>query len=320
MSVELYRASPGKFDSRTLNRKTLSRWTGRKLLICMHFWHVCFPGGLETHDMICVYTCVYVIIIIIVICYTLNFIYYLLYVYTHVYGRHCGQVRAQSLTSLVFSVELRSALRCAMRSRLPSDVSFVDLRVWSFARSLHGFRRLTQRKGQCALGGSALYNICWSSVKALLVKCPAVQWLPEEQIPRSWFLGAPPISLDTSLASYTILSYPILWYTIRYYSMLYYTILYCYCDITAPVRSVSIILIFEFSIWESRIRTNWLWMFLLTRCRISMCQGLGPKKHDEISEIDRRCLAGWYNGRRASLPAPQVRQERERERERDIYL
>ena len=25
----------------------------------------------------------------------------------------------------------------------------------------------------------------------------------------------------------------------------------------------------------------------LTRCRISMCQGLGPKQHDEISEIDR---------------------------------
>ena len=29
MSVEFYRESPGKFDSRTLNRKTLSRWTGR---------------------------------------------------------------------------------------------------------------------------------------------------------------------------------------------------------------------------------------------------------------------------------------------------
>ena len=28
-------------------------------------------------------------------------------------------------------------------------------------------------------------------------------------------------------------------------------------------------------------------MFFLTRCRISKCQGLGPKKHDEISEIDR---------------------------------
>ena len=29
MSVELYRGSPGKFDSRTLDRKTLSRWTRR---------------------------------------------------------------------------------------------------------------------------------------------------------------------------------------------------------------------------------------------------------------------------------------------------
>ena len=32
MSVELYRESPGKFDSRTLNRKTLNRWTGRKII------------------------------------------------------------------------------------------------------------------------------------------------------------------------------------------------------------------------------------------------------------------------------------------------
>ena len=29
MSVEFYRGSPGQLDSRTLNRKTLSRWTGR---------------------------------------------------------------------------------------------------------------------------------------------------------------------------------------------------------------------------------------------------------------------------------------------------
>ena len=33
MSVEFDRESPGKFDSRTLNRKTLSRWTGRRLCI-----------------------------------------------------------------------------------------------------------------------------------------------------------------------------------------------------------------------------------------------------------------------------------------------
>ena len=31
MSVDFYRESPGKFDSRTLNGKTLSRWTGRIL-------------------------------------------------------------------------------------------------------------------------------------------------------------------------------------------------------------------------------------------------------------------------------------------------
>ena len=31
MSVESYRESPGKFDSRTLNRTTLERWTGRRI-------------------------------------------------------------------------------------------------------------------------------------------------------------------------------------------------------------------------------------------------------------------------------------------------
>ena len=30
----------------------------------------------------------------------------------------------------------------------------------------------------------------------------------------------------------------------------------------------------------------------LTRCRISMCQGLGPKKHDEILEIG--CTVGPF--------------------------
>ena len=29
MSVEFYKGSPGKFDSGTLSRKTLCRWTGR---------------------------------------------------------------------------------------------------------------------------------------------------------------------------------------------------------------------------------------------------------------------------------------------------
>ena len=34
MSVEFYRGSSGKFDSRTLNRKTRNRWTG-----CAHVTH-----------------------------------------------------------------------------------------------------------------------------------------------------------------------------------------------------------------------------------------------------------------------------------------
>ena len=32
MSVQFYRGSPGKFDSRTLSRETLSRWTGRIII------------------------------------------------------------------------------------------------------------------------------------------------------------------------------------------------------------------------------------------------------------------------------------------------
>ena len=31
MSIEFDRGSPGKFDSRTLSRKTPSRWTGRSI-------------------------------------------------------------------------------------------------------------------------------------------------------------------------------------------------------------------------------------------------------------------------------------------------
>ena len=49
---------------------------------------------------------------------------------------------------------------------------------------------------------SALYDIWWSSMKALLVKCPSVQWQPDGLTIRAnkWFLGAgflgaPPISL-----------------------------------------------------------------------------------------------------------------------------
>ena len=46
--------------------------------------------------------------------------------------------------------------------------------------------------------------MCWSSVKTLLVKCPSVQWQPDDLTIRTkkWFLGAgflgaPPISLNS---------------------------------------------------------------------------------------------------------------------------
>ena len=46
MSVELYRESPGKFDSRTLSRTTLNRWTGRSFVVsliccCLVVYRVC---------------------------------------------------------------------------------------------------------------------------------------------------------------------------------------------------------------------------------------------------------------------------------------
>ena len=38
MSVEFYRESPGKFDSRTLSRITLNRWTGRMTYHAMYLF------------------------------------------------------------------------------------------------------------------------------------------------------------------------------------------------------------------------------------------------------------------------------------------
>ena len=46
---------------------------------------------------------------------------------------------------------------------------------------------------------------------------------------------------------------------------------------------------FDLRIFNLRVSSpnNLIGDAFLTRCRISMCQGLGPDKHDEISEIDR---------------------------------
>ena len=56
------------------------------------------------------------------------------------------------------------------------------------------------------------------------------------------------------------------------------------------VRSVSIISIFGFSIWESQIRTNQLWMLFWHDVGFQCARVSAPRKHDEVSEIDRTCL------------------------------
>ena len=44
MSVEIYRGSPGKFDSRTLSRETLDGWTGRIVSMHRQSWSVIYAG------------------------------------------------------------------------------------------------------------------------------------------------------------------------------------------------------------------------------------------------------------------------------------
>ena len=49
MSVEFFRGSPGKFDSRTLIRKTLSRWTGRITIEAAFLATLSLTGGIREH-------------------------------------------------------------------------------------------------------------------------------------------------------------------------------------------------------------------------------------------------------------------------------
>ena len=71
MSVEFHRGSPRKFDSRTLNRKTLNRWTGRtsegsRKEITSGSQVVVFP---------CIHTCIYIYIYTYICAYIYIYIY-----------------------------------------------------------------------------------------------------------------------------------------------------------------------------------------------------------------------------------------------------
>ena len=61
MSVECYRESPRKFDSRTLNRKTLNRWTGRTHHAAAELWlaHCAYAMLIIVIITIMVYYCYY---------------------------------------------------------------------------------------------------------------------------------------------------------------------------------------------------------------------------------------------------------------------
>ena len=74
MSVELYRESPGKFDSRTLSRETLSRWTGH-----VYVYIYIYMYRYRERD-IPIYIYIY-------ICDIYIYIYMYMYIYIYIYYR-----------------------------------------------------------------------------------------------------------------------------------------------------------------------------------------------------------------------------------------
>ena len=97
MSVELYRESAGKFDSRTLSRKTLSRWTGR-MIPCMRaralvrvYMHIC------TCVCVCICMCMYVYLCVSYVCVCMYIYIYIcvslsLYIYIYIYIYVCTYI------------------------------------------------------------------------------------------------------------------------------------------------------------------------------------------------------------------------------------
>ena len=67
MSVEFYRGSPGKFDSRTLSRETLSRWTGRNTNNCF-----AGPGPEALATQITIITIIIVVVVLLLLLMIIN--------------------------------------------------------------------------------------------------------------------------------------------------------------------------------------------------------------------------------------------------------
>ena len=95
MSVEFYRESPRKFDSRTLNMTTLNRWTGRtsnvRQVMCLSLY-LSLSLSLYIHIYTCVYMYVYMYIYIYICMYMCMCVYIYIYIQSH--RRHNGPARA----------------------------------------------------------------------------------------------------------------------------------------------------------------------------------------------------------------------------------
>ena len=99
ISVESDRESPGKFDSRTLNRETLNRWTGRTYtytcmsmsMINIHVYNLYVHMCVYAYNT---YMCIYV------------YIYIYIYIHRFTYTRSGVWLARGDLNSAVISVHI----------------------------------------------------------------------------------------------------------------------------------------------------------------------------------------------------------------------
>ena len=99
-------------------------------------------------------------------------------------------------------------------------------------------------------------------------------------------------------------------YIMLYYARLCYVMLY-YCIVSHLYIHIYIYVImktvgfhnFNLRFFNSRVSNpnKFIVDVFLTRCRISMCQGLGPNKNDETSEIDRTSWCTTFECVRVSV-------------------
>ena len=103
MSVEFYRESPGKFDSRTLNRKTLNRWTGRtSRRRCVRAHPTLKRGYHGVFDNSGIYI------------HTYTYIYIYIYIYLFIYiGRRLSSSGTMSGISRLRFVDFSNQLPCS---------------------------------------------------------------------------------------------------------------------------------------------------------------------------------------------------------------